>query len=43
MMDIARPDIKRKKRRRQIVVAVIGVALLPLPPTGQFFPVTFGP
>ena len=27
-MDIARPDIKRQKRRRQIVGAVIGVALL---------------
>src|SRR6202158_2720068 len=28
MMDIARPDIKRQKRRRQIVGLVIGVALL---------------
>ena len=28
MMDIARPDIKRQKRRRQIVGAIIGVVLL---------------
>src|SRR5882672_9480426 len=28
VMDIARPDIKRQKRRRQIVGLVIGVALL---------------
>jgi multidrug resistance efflux pump len=28
MMDIARPDIKRQKRRRQIIGAVIGVVLL---------------
>src|SRR6266478_8301650 len=28
LMDIARPDIKRQKRRRQIVGLVIGVALL---------------
>lgn len=28
MMDIARPDIKVQKRRRQIIVAVIGVVLL---------------
>src|SRR5512146_591667 len=27
-MDIARPDIKRQKRRRQIIGAVIGVVLL---------------
>ena len=29
-MDIARPDIKRQKRRRQIVGAVIGVVVLAL-------------
>ena len=29
-MDIARPDIKRQKRRRQIVAAVIGVVVLAL-------------
>jgi len=28
MMDIARPDIKRQKRRRQILGAVVGVVLL---------------
>ena len=30
VMDIARPDIKRQKRRRQIVGAVIGVVVLAL-------------
>jgi multidrug resistance efflux pump len=33
-MDIARPDIKRQKRRRQIVGLVIGVALLGLVTVG---------
>ena len=33
-MDIARPDIKRQKRRRQIVGAVIGVVLLAIVTVG---------
>ena len=35
-MDIARPDIKRQKRRRQIIGAVIGVVLLGIVTIGVF-------